>query len=292
MTTPQLGQSRVPWRLVPAPEKHTFYIQNRYRCDFNHRECGKWLTWGGPIGQNLVLAAGAEKAAWKFIPAGDRNTFYIQSKWHCRAGHAGCDWFLWFSVGDVMASPKQEVPWKIHSDKTIDLDELWGGQVEVEVERVQVTGSWQPRASILGTRTLTLTVGSTKESAETRSNTWASKVTASAQVGMTVAGPGGTLTLSSEVSKDQTRSFSNVWTTNKEETITDEFSRNGSDEIYLWQWVLEIDSGPSIEKVTTKTKEYALTKGKWEPPRCLPGWATDFPRYQECSDGAHALPME
>lgn len=133
---------------------------------------------------------------------------------------------------------------------------------------------WVPLHTLAGTTKISLTTGVVRETEIAK--TIALSTTMKVSIGdPDVSGYGAETTQSLEQSFRQARS------TSASSTFEVEFQAK-EDEKYLWQWVFvtKMQDGSEIEDVGTK--EYAVTAGRWEKPKCLPGYAKDAPRYQQC----------
>jgi len=138
---------------------------------------------------------------------------------------------------------------------------------------------WVPQHAIVGTTTITIKTGvlSTTEMGKTVETS--SKVSAS-MGNPEVSGYG------SEVSSSLQTSFHRARSTSEEKTFSVEIE-DTENEKYLWQWtfVTKFKDGTRLEDVGTK--EYAITAGKFQRPKCIPGFG-DIPRYQTCHGNHYA----
>jgi len=129
----------------------------------------------------------------------------------------------------------------------------------------QAIGEWKPRFTISTEMTYTLTHG------VDRSNT--TVLERSARVAATAT----VLQTQTSAEAEISHSFSREVSKSKEEKFQLRLGP-APGRGYLWQWVFSIDG-----IVTVKTKEFALTAGRYEKPQCLPGYAAHGdPTYQSC----------
>lgn len=169
-----------------------------------------------------------------------------------------------------------------------------GGECYLAAYPSGAIGGWQGLNFLTGKHTYSATHGTSKSNAAQKTGLWSSEVTSTVTAGVEVSpgilGAGGKFTaeasLSAGLRAELSHSYSKEWTMNKEETYTIEFPE---DKGFLWQWVIQIKTNDG-KYLQSKTRDYAITAGKWEKPRCLPGYGTDAPRYQKCYSKSTTLP--
>jgi len=150
--------------------------------------------------------------------------------------------------------------------------------------KLKISGRWVPLHGVVGKRIYTEKVGVTKGTEATKSSQWSKSVSTSVSAGVGCAFGSVSSTLSTEVSKSMSSSHSRQWSQTKEMDFSMEISPK--DGAYLWQWQYLMDT-EYVESFWVKTKDYAVTAGIPEIPKCAPGWCLkkNMPRYQKCYPG-------
>lgn len=148
-------------------------------------------------------------------------------------------------------------------------------------------GAWVPQHSVnVGNITITEKIGTTKSREETKTSSWAASTTNTLSISMK-AGV-GFMGLSAEIStgaemsrtlsQEHASSSSQYWSMNTESSYSFTLPPNSG---YLWQWQIrtEVRSG---DVLTSKTRNFAVTRGLFQKPRCVPGYELDGAACQEC----------
>jgi len=149
------------------------------------------------------------------------------------------------------------------------------------------SGHWQYLRGLAGSQTTTIKRGTTKTRDEQKTTTWSEKVTRTVTEKMMVEGSGEKYATSVEIGHEQANMYASEWSKNKEYDLEITFDKSYSGKV-LWQWQFTVHD--SCGTTTPKTPDYAITNGAYEPPKCLPGYATDGLGYQKCYDATHTLP--
>jgi len=170
--------------------------------------------------------------------------------------------------------------------------------VPTPYEPVRGNGAWVPLHSVnVGGVTITEKIGTSKTHEETKSSSWAasttSKLSMNMKAGVGFKGFSAEVNVGTELSRTMSQehawSQSYSWTMNTESIYSFTLPPNSG---YLWQWHIrtEVRSG---DVLTSKTRNFAVTKGLWEKPRCLPGYELDGAACQECySEETTLIPHE
>lgn len=156
----------------------------------------------------------------------------------------------------------------------------------------KVTGEWLYMETLSGTQTFTLYHGTTKTVSMTETDTYTASITAGVSEKLTVTDVLETseteVSASSTISATLATTYKSEWSvsTSEQWTVQYDDSYTGSS---LWQWQFFIydNYGNSL---TTRSQEYALTAGQYQPPKCYPGYMTDGVSYQECYSNESTLP--
>jgi len=146
-------------------------------------------------------------------------------------------------------------------------------------------GAWMPKYSVYSGSSITETTGTTKSSSTMQESSWSTSVTSTLSVKMTAGvkflgaslGVETGIEISGTTSRSHTSSVSESWTVSRQSEYTLPFTANG----YLWQWEIRTELDNS-QVVSSYTKNFAVTRGAWEAPRCLPGYQMDGLAHQEC----------
>jgi hypothetical protein len=151
-----------------------------------------------------------------------------------------------------------------------------------------MTGHWEALQVISLQGSVKVTVGTSSTYSETATKEWSESAKMSLEEGLKVEGVGSeTTTFSQEVTAAMSDSYSTEFsrTTQVERTYTfaeDDVTKQ------LWQFVMS-PSDSCGHAASTDINEIALTKGRYEPPCCAPGWATDAPTYRTCKTQASMI---
>lgn len=138
---------------------------------------------------------------------------------------------------------------------------------------VTVRGKWQPLHALQKETEYTFKHGTTKTQSVTKSSEWSSSVTGSVNKGFF----GVSATLATKL----VSSHEKEWSVSETLSVRQLFEFVKGRQMYLWQWQYEVGTS-TAETVMTKTLDYALTAGRWEGPKCAPGYCKDQPRCQVC----------
>lgn len=128
--------------------------------------------------------------------------------------------------------------------------------------------------------------GTSKTHSDTTTNSWAREVTStlsySMKAGVGFLGSSVEVSVGAELSTSlrqehsSTQSYS--WSANEEEGFELTLPANSG---YLWQWHIRTELG-SGDVYQSKTRNFAVTMGLFQKPRCLPGYETDGASSQVC----------
>lgn len=146
--------------------------------------------------------------------------------------------------------------------------------------KITVRGRWQPLQQITGLTEVSEETGTTKSKTSTKSSEWSMSVTRSVEAGFEVEGFSAKASVSATVGRTMVQTEGRYWATDKTSRIT-QIVEPREGEKYLWQWQMEVSTA-DVEDVTVKTNDLAKTAGKWQMPKCAPGWCLDSPRCQSC----------
>jgi hypothetical protein len=151
-----------------------------------------------------------------------------------------------------------------------------------------VTGYWEFQYEVTANMEAsnTLSWGTTKTEAETKTETWSQSITSTVEAGFEVEGFSAKASVSATLGHEYAQQYESTWSTSQEETFGIAFSTDQVGEVlWVWQWKFHItDSFGNI--VSSASKQYALTKGMKQPPQCHPGYNTDE-YYQVCEAGLY-----
>lgn len=149
-------------------------------------------------------------------------------------------------------------------------------------------GRWVYLRALSGDQTLRIMHGTTKAGSETTTNSWATSVTTTVSTSLAFGSFGSDVSVETSVANEQSHAYSSEWGANSEEEFTVYFSSSYEGKI-LWQWQFFVEDNYG-NQLNPKTRDYAITNGRYERPRCFPGYATDQVAYQTCFDSLHTLP--
>lgn len=138
-------------------------------------------------------------------------------------------------------------------------------------------GAWVGLHSVnAGIITISEKIGTTKTHERTTTDSWASEVTRtlsrSFKAGVGFLGLSAEVEVGSSLSEslrqEHINSQSYAWAMSQEEAFELELPPNSG---YLWQWHIrtELENG---EVYTSRTRNFALTAGLFQKPRCIPGY--------------------
>merc|ERR1739845_18305 len=147
----------------------------------------------------------------------------------------------------------------------------------------KVKGEWVRRQVIAVPGSLTYTVGTTAKHKETRTSEWAMSAKIAIEAGVEIK---DTASYSTKYSVELSRKISNAYSQEFAKTTqvkrTYEFPQQSVGK-QLWQFVFYASDTCRHSEITD-VDEFALTAGAFEPPCCIPGWATDAPTYRFCKN--------
>lgn len=161
-----------------------------------------------------------------------------------------------------------------------------------------IKGKWVAKGTVYEHVTHCVSTGVQMELTESQLHEFASEVTktlersSAATFGVAFEGVSmgashtATQTISTTWKQQFQYTYSQKKTTSKSEQLCVSAKGTNLKYVYEWQWVLEVQYG--FKKVEVATKAYALTRGIYQRPRCLPGGQLDRYYYQECAPG-HSL---
>lgn len=144
-----------------------------------------------------------------------------------------------------------------------------------------VSGRWVNIQSTPGPSSLSVTVGMDRSYTTENTSTWANTVTTQTQAGFKAFGFGTQVTVTGETSQTLGTSLSGTF--QETTTMQREFDFSAG---VVWQWQMIPDS--VCGQASVLTSNFAVTEGLYDPPCCLPGYALDITKYQQChaaSDG-------
>jgi len=129
-------------------------------------------------------------------------------------------------------------------------------------------------------------VGTTKTHEQTTTNSWAREVTStlsySMKAGVGFEGFSSEVSVGAELSVSLRQEHSNTqsysWSVNEEEGFELTLPPNSG---YLWQWHIRTELANGLV-YQSKTRNFAVTMGLFQKPRCLPGYELDGAACQEC----------
>eukprot|EP00929_Paragymnodinium_shiwhaense_P010966 TRINITY_DN11608_c0_g1_i1.p1 TRINITY_DN11608_c0_g1~~TRINITY_DN11608_c0_g1_i1.p1 ORF type:complete len:306 (-),score=55.43 TRINITY_DN11608_c0_g1_i1:150-1067(-) len=188
----------------------------------------------------------------------------------CLQGHLNCMWYI-TKTGSVYRERKDEEGLEISPGS------------EGELSGVSVRGRWKRWHKVQDAGSLSLSYGTKRSEAATRTDTWSTAVSAAVSAGFQVGGVNVGATVSTESGKQLAKQFSSAWSTKHETQYTHHVSAANVGK-YLWQWVFDIDT-EGAEPVTSKTTEFCYSPSIDEEPKCLPGYDLPGTDCQECKPG-------
>jgi len=129
-------------------------------------------------------------------------------------------------------------------------------------------------------------IGTIKTNSQTTTNSWAREVTStlsySMKAGVGFAGSSMEVTVGAELSTTLSQQHSSTqsysWTMNEEEGFELTLPPDSG---FLWQWQIRTELGNGVI-TSSKTRNFAVTRGLFQKPRCLPGYELDGAASQEC----------
>jgi hypothetical protein len=134
---------------------------------------------------------------------------------------------------------------------------------------LNVTGQWVPIYDSSGAQEYELIQGTRHQTTNISSHTWGSTVTKVVQTGFEFLGIGGVSTkVTGTTSHDFGTENEQLFSTDSTTTWTSKF---GPGTVWQWQWTIYSRVGKDLARSSTFTQDSKLTKGRWDPPCCLPG---------------------
>jgi len=135
--------------------------------------------------------------------------------------------------------------------------------------------------------------GTTKTHSETKTSSWAREVTStlaySMKSGVSFFGASVEVSVGGEMStamrQEHSSSQSYSWSANEEEGFELTLPPNSG---HLWQWHIRTELG-SGDVYQSKTRNFAVTRGAFQKPRCLPGYGMDGASMQVCWSGESTI---
>jgi len=149
------------------------------------------------------------------------------------------------------------------------------------------TGRWEYQHVLAGSTTDSIMRGTTKTHDEQKTETWSEKVTRTVSEKLGVEGNGGKVSTSVEIGHEQSNMYASEWAKKEEEKYDITFDKSYEGKV-LWQWQITVKD--NCGTTVPKTRDYAITDGAYQQPRCVPGYALDGLAYQKCHDATHTLP--
>lgn len=134
------------------------------------------------------------------------------------------------------------------------------------------SGEWKYVQSVSSTQSVSFRHGVTRSYTNTNTKTWSQSVTVSVSAGFNVLVAKGDVSVSSTTAYEEAKAYSSTFEETDETTFTDQFKAGT---IWQWVWTIEDECGRSIVKGT----DVVRTRGTFEPPCCLPGFALDPKNY-------------
>lgn len=267
--------NKVGWELVPAGGG-LFYLRNTWRCSTHESRCYMWLSFSGHDVNLCGRSDYNNRVPWALVPSGTPGTYYIQNKWRC-GSDSRCNYWLSFSGRDAeLVAPSDtanKVPWK-----------LVGKDCKVS----SVKGQWKYYHSISSPQKEIWTHGTSKQHAQSKTESWSSSMTTEVQAGFEFEGFSESVKVSQTVGRALATAYSTEWTTSSTHSFEVDFTEKDRGKV-AWQFRFEPhDSCDHTED--TLTKEFAITANAGVEPCCLPGYATDIPNYSVCTEQAAMVP--
>lgn len=159
--------------------------------------------------------------------------------------------------------------------------------IEGGAQTLTAQGSWKYLYTAVPGEKVTITSGltTTKEVQNTVGLGAEISMTMSGEVGLKIFGPSAKTEVSTTLSSNFERVWSDSATRTSEQTREFELpSDGGYHALFQWQFALEDSAG---NKGATMTSDFAFTPGLSKPPKCAPGMCKqgDCPHYEECVPG-------
>jgi len=151
--------------------------------------------------------------------------------------------------------------------------------------------AWMPLMTVnVGQYTFTETFGTQHQSQQTQTFGWASAVSStlstSMKAGVKFFGSGIEVEVGASLTSDMSVQHANQkqysWAMTSEETFSWTIENVPGQSSLLWQWHIRtaLRNG---DVVFSKTRDFVITRGYYEPPRCVPGWCNDPESCQSCN---------
>lgn len=149
-----------------------------------------------------------------------------------------------------------------------------------EASPFSTDGNWVYQFQVATTTSNTLHWGMDKTESYTETSQWSDSVTASANAAFKVGGVSVSNTFSVTYGTD----YAYSWSVNESEDFQLSYSADQVGDA-VWQWVTTVVDNNGLTS-TPKSKEYALTASRAQPPKCFPGYAASDDS-QACHDGGY-----
>jgi len=130
------------------------------------------------------------------------------------------------------------------------------------------SGEWHVLQTVGTHQTLEFSRGVTHSYTHGSDHSWSQSVTTSVEAGFEAFGADTKVTVSSTTAYELTLSHSTTFETSYGEKFTEDFDAGT-----VWQWAWAVTDGCGKSQITSN--DLVLTRGVWDPPCCLPGYAYD-----------------
>lgn len=148
-------------------------------------------------------------------------------------------------------------------------------------QATSVKGEWVPHGGqIVSVGSEKWSTGTSYEHSESKTEDWKESVSVKVSQDWTLFGNAGSVEITGTIAHDTSETYASSWSTTSSHSYEVDYT---SDMIGKQAWQFQFSPSDSCGHTETgDVPAMAITAGAFQPPCCVPGYATDAPTYKVC----------